>query len=167
MVGKHCVAFRIQDGGNIEQPEIRYTLYTEEPLDETDKQAVLDQITFFLSLNDDLNPFYQRAEQDEQFAPIMQRLYGLHHVKFLTLCEIVCGAVIGQQRMPLLSRQMKQALIQQYGGAIKVKGQVYQAFPSPLPSAVSPRDQPGDAIFAHPTLPPLPPFRRSARISLQ
>lgn len=130
MVGDRCIAFRIIDGGNIEQPEVRYTLYTEEPLDDSSKQAAIEQISFFLSLQDDLSAFYRCAQQDEHFAPIMQRLYGLHHVKFLTLCEIVCGAVMGQQRMPLLSRRMKQALIQRYGSAIKVKGQVYQAFPT-------------------------------------
>lgn len=52
---------------------------------------VLEPICFFLSLDDDLHPFYALAQQDPTFEPIMQELYGYHQVKFCHLLRMRCG----------------------------------------------------------------------------
>ncbi|MBV9231945.1 MAG: DNA-3-methyladenine glycosylase 2 family protein [Chloroflexi bacterium] len=129
MISGHCIAFRVQAGDSSEQPTVKYTLFSEEPLDNSVRQAVIDRITFFLSLDDDLEPFYAIALKDECFTPIIKRLYGLHHVKFLTLCEIACWSVLTQHRPIAIARKMKQALVKRYGGSITVEGKVYWAFP--------------------------------------
>lgn len=129
MVNGRCIAFRVQDAGNAEEPMVSYTLFSEEPLDESSQRKVTERIAFFLSLQDDLRPFYAIAEQDEDFAPVIQRLYGLHHVKFLTLCEIACWSVLTQRRAMPLARKMKRALVERYGANIIVEGHMYWAFP--------------------------------------
>jgi DNA-3-methyladenine glycosylase II len=129
MVNGRYIAFRMQGAGNAQQPMVGYTLFSEEPLNENTLRKVTARIAFFLSLQDDLRPFYAIAEQDEDFAPVIQRLYGLHHVKFLTLCEIACWSVLVQHRAMPLARKMKRALVERYGGCITVEGHTYWAFP--------------------------------------
>lgn len=129
MLAGECIAFRVEDSGSLEQPEVRYTLFSQKPLEASIKQAVIERIRFFLSLDDDLKPFYARASQDEIFAPIVQRLYGLHHIKFLTLCEIACWATLGQHRPIAIARKMKDAIVRRYGASITVEGHEHWAFP--------------------------------------
>src|SRR5581483_676906 len=129
MVNGRCIAFRVEYAGNAEQPAISYTLFSEEPLDATIQHKVRERISFFLILQDDLRPFYAIAQQDEDFAPVIQRWYGLRHVKFLTLCEIACWSVLTQHRAIPVARKMKRALIERYGGSIIVEGHTYWAFP--------------------------------------
>jgi DNA-3-methyladenine glycosylase II len=124
-----CVVFRLTSNGTIEQPELLATLFSGQPLSSSVKQAVMERISFYLSLNDDLAPFYDLARADPNFAPTIDRLYGLHHVKFLTLCEIACWSVLTQHLAIPAARKMRQALVEAYGSSLTVDGQVYWAFP--------------------------------------
>lgn len=124
-----CVVFRLTSTGSIEQPELRYTLFSQEPLSAPSVEAVLQRVTFFLSLDDELQPFYAIARTDPNFAPVIERLYGLHHVKFLTLCEIACWSVLTQHIAVPVARKMKDALVEAYGTSLEVDGHLYRAFP--------------------------------------
>ncbi len=130
MLDGRCIAFRVEDAGSTEAPQARYTLFSEEPLDDASQQQMSQQISFFLSLQDDLKPFYAIAQRDDHFAPVLRRLYGLRQVKFLTLCEIACWSVLVQHRAMPIARKMKRALLERYGGSITVEGHTYQAFPT-------------------------------------
>jgi DNA-3-methyladenine glycosylase II len=37
-----------------------------------------------LSLDEDIKPFYALGSKDPNFAPVLDELYDLHQVKFLT-----------------------------------------------------------------------------------
>jgi DNA-3-methyladenine glycosylase II len=54
----------------------------------------------------------------------------MHHVKFLTLVEIACWAVLTQHTAIPVARPMKQRLIERYGSALRVEGETYWAFPA-------------------------------------
>jgi DNA-3-methyladenine glycosylase II len=123
------VAFRLTSVGTIEEPKLAYTLYSDYPLAETIKDAALDRISFFLSLDDDLRPLYQMARADADFAPIVQDLYGYHQVRFLTPFENACWAALAQRNTQTVARRMKRALTETYGGSIRVQGETYWAFP--------------------------------------
>jgi DNA-3-methyladenine glycosylase II len=81
------VVFRVHSIGTSDAPELAYVLYSEQPLDENLHQVVRERTTFFLSLDDDLRPFYAIGEEDPSFEPVVQALYGYHQVKFLTPFE--------------------------------------------------------------------------------
>lgn len=125
----HTVIFQLAGKATLEHPQLAYRLFSEQPLPASVKQAVLDRISFFLSLNDDLEPFYAIGSADPPFAPIIQQLYGLHHVKMLTLGEAGCWAVFGQRLALPIARRMKRAVIETYGSSLEVNGRVYWAFP--------------------------------------
>src|SRR5690349_16344035 len=55
---RHAVVFELHSTGTIEEPQLAYTLYSEQPLSEADYFAIADRLRFFLSLDDDLRPFY-------------------------------------------------------------------------------------------------------------
>ena len=128
-VDGQLIAFRVASTGTTEEPQLSYTLFSEQGIDETIKNAAIDRIIFFLSLDDDLRPFYAIGQEDSDFAPIVQELYGYHQVKFLTPFEIACWAVLTQRNPMNMSQKMKKSLIDRYGGTITIDDVAYSAFP--------------------------------------
>jgi DNA-3-methyladenine glycosylase II len=82
-----AVVFRVRSRGTLDAPSLAYTLYSDMPLDEKVCDAAETRIRCFLSLDDDLRPFYAIGEADPAFAPVVKALYGYHQVKFLTPFE--------------------------------------------------------------------------------
>ncbi len=122
------VAFSLAE----QEHQLHYQLYADQPLDESEQREVVEAIRFYLSLDDDLRPFYAVGEQDASFAPVIQRLYGLHQVKFsLTAFENVCWAVLTQRNPIPIARKVKDRLVEAIGGSISVEGVQYRAFPDP------------------------------------
>jgi DNA-3-methyladenine glycosylase II len=126
-----AVAFQLRGAGTLEQPHLTYTLFSERPLSDEEHAAIADRVRFFLSLDDDLQPFYAIGRADPSFAPVIERFYGLHQPKFLTPFEIACWAVLGQ-RIPMpIAHRIKLALVERFGTSISVNGETYRAFPEP------------------------------------
>ncbi len=66
---------------------LNYTLYSERPISKEVATAARDRISFYLSLDDNLAPFYELGEDDPDFKPVIDQLYGYHQVKFTTPFE--------------------------------------------------------------------------------
>src|SRR5687767_6004399 len=49
-----------------------------------DAPALLARAANFIGARDDLAPFYAAAEGDPTMRAVVEQLYGLHHVRFLT-----------------------------------------------------------------------------------
>ncbi len=129
MIASQPVAFEVKSSGTIEQPRLDYTLYADRPISADVKDATLDRIRFYMSLDDDLQPFYKLAADDPCLAPVVERLYGLHQVKFMTPFEIAAWAVL-TQRMPIpVARKVKDKIVARYGASIDVNGETLWAFP--------------------------------------
>src|SRR5579859_3158852 len=129
MVAGQPLAFVVKSSGSLEQPRLDYTLYADQPISADLKSAALDRIRFYLSLDDDLKPFYAMASNDPCLAPIVERLYGLHQVKFITPFEIAAWAIL-TQRMPIpVARKVKDKIVARYGKSIEVNGEQLWAFP--------------------------------------
>lgn len=124
-----AVAFEVRSAGTIEQPQLTYMLYSEQALSEEEQASVADRIAFFLSLDDDLQPFYAIAKSDLSFAPVVERLYGLHQPKFLTPFEIACWAVLGQRIPWRMAHRIKMAIVERWGTSITLPDGTYSAFP--------------------------------------
>jgi DNA-3-methyladenine glycosylase II len=130
------VVFQLTSIGTTEKPGLEYTLFSAKPFSQAMENAVVERITFFLSLKDDLQPFYRLGREDPDFAPIIEHLYGYHQVKFLTPFENACWAVLTQRNPMKIAQQTKQALVEKYGSSLEVSGSVYWAFPEPMQIAV-------------------------------
>jgi DNA-3-methyladenine glycosylase II len=130
-VGGRAIVFQLKPTGTIKMPRLKYTLFADHPFSRGLTEVVIDRISFFLSLSDDLDQFYRIAINDSSFAPILQKLYGLHQVKFLTPFECACWAVLSQRNQLSAARKAKQALLERFGTSLEVNGSLYRAFPEP------------------------------------
>jgi DNA-3-methyladenine glycosylase II len=106
------------------------SLAASRPLDARTREQVLDRVRFVLSLDDDLGPFYARAEQDRAFRPIVAARRGLHHPKFASAFEAAVWALLAQRTPIKSARVVKRALVERFGHTIEVGGEAYTAFPS-------------------------------------
>lgn len=145
VIAGQAVAFRVTAAGAMGEPALDYALFAGRAVDVA---AAEDRIRFWLSLDDDLRPFYALAEQDAAFAPLVRRLYGYHQVKFLTPFESAVWAVLSQRNPLPQARRLKQALLDTYGRPVEVDGQTHWAFPEPQTlAAASPADL--EAVIGH------------------
>jgi DNA-3-methyladenine glycosylase II len=129
--GGQTVVFNVRSTGLIKSPRLKYTLTSDRSLTPGVRDAVVDRIGFFLSLADDLEQFYRIGYGDVDFAPVLQRLYGLHQVKFLTPFESACWAVLSQRYPAAAAQRIKQTITEKFGTSLEMNGQKYVAFPEP------------------------------------
>ncbi len=127
----NTIAFKVVDNGTIENPELKFSAYSEVNFDYEVKELVADRISFFLSLRDNLKEFYEIAKKDECIQPAIKKFYGHKQVKFLTPFEIACWAILAQRIPVAVARKMKENLVKKLGGQIKVEGVEYFSFPEP------------------------------------
>lgn len=130
-LGGQTIAFRVTSSGSVDAPRLDYTLYSREPVNPTRQAAAEDRISHFLSLRDDLTPFYALAQSDPVFAGIVQKLYGYHQVKFLTPFEGAVWALLSSRNTFAAARTLKNRLTEVYGDGLDVEGTPYPAFPEP------------------------------------
>ena len=78
MVASQPWIFEIRSTGAFEIPSLAYRAWTARPVSDELRRALEDRLRFYLSLDDDLRPFYALAETDPAFAPVVKKLYGLH-----------------------------------------------------------------------------------------
>jgi len=129
--GGQTVVFNVRSTGLIKSPRLKYTLSSNRSLTQGVRDAVVDRIGFFLSVVDDLEQFYRIGYGDMDFAPLLQRLYGLHQVKFLTPFESACWAVLSQRYPDAAAQRTKQSITEKFGTSLEMNGQRYMAFPEP------------------------------------
>lgn len=127
LIDGQTVAFRVSTS---DAPDtLTLELFADKPLSDETAAAAQDRAAFYLSLADDLAPFYQQAQADEFFAPLVQQLYGYHQVKFLTPFENACWAVLSNRNRMTIASAMKNRLTETFGAAITLDGVRYPAFP--------------------------------------
>jgi DNA-3-methyladenine glycosylase II len=139
-VNRRPIVFQLTSTGETENPRLGYTLFSDQPIDALVQRTAADRIAFFLSLADNLRPFYAIGRDDPVFAPVVERLYGYHQVKFLTPFECACWAILTQRNAMPIARQMKQALVERFGGSLELNGVRYETFPEPICLAADPSD---------------------------
>ncbi len=124
------VVFRVESRGTIDEPLLHCTLYAEKSIMGTVWEAALDRIAFFLSIADDLAPFYAIGREDAAFAPVIAHLYGYHQAKFLTPFDNAAWAILSQRTPMAAARKTWDALVERYGSRLTLDGQIYRAFPT-------------------------------------
>jgi DNA-3-methyladenine glycosylase II len=126
MVEGQTVVFRVEE----RESRLVYELFSKEPLTKSVEDSLVKRISFFLSLDEDVKPFYSIAKRDDvKFYPVIERSWGLHQVKFMTLLEISCWAILTQRVQRPVALRMKRALTDRFGGSLELEGKTFRAFP--------------------------------------
>jgi DNA-3-methyladenine glycosylase II len=76
---------------------------------------IADRIGFYLSLADDLAPFYELGRKDPHFAPVIDQLAGYHQVKFPSPVENLVWAILVQRTPMPAAAAAKRALLDRFG----------------------------------------------------
>lgn len=129
--GGRAVVVKVRQKGDRDRPMLDVDLISEQRLDEGRWRDVLHRITHMLSADEDLGPFYARAAEDDAMAPLVQRLRGLHHVRFPSPFEAACWGVISQRTQMSTARAMKAGLVRRAGARLEVGDGDHWAFPEP------------------------------------
>ncbi|ULH17631.1 hypothetical protein MF271_19630 (plasmid) [Deinococcus sp. KNUC1210] len=138
--------FRLRSVGTVQVPELTCDLFAGASLLPEAEEAALKRIRFFLSLDEDLEPFYAVARQDLPFHGVLQRLYGYHQVKFLTPFENACWAILTQRTPGNVARGMKRRLVEAYGGSVQTPDGLLWAFPEPADLAAATSAELGEVV---------------------
>jgi len=120
--------------GGIARP---FTLRAGDPLtldvprhvDAATQRALVARAADFVGAHDDVARFYAAAEGDAALAPVIRALHGLHHVRFLTLEEVVVYCVLAQRTPATIARVWKRRFLERFGIPIDVGGTTLRAMP--------------------------------------
>jgi DNA-3-methyladenine glycosylase II len=123
--GGRTVVARLASAGD----GLTCSLHTSGPLSAEDVASAADRLRFQLSLDDDLAGFYAIGRQDPAFAPVIDRLYGYHQVKFASPLENVVWAILSQRTAMTVARDEKRALAAAFDDRLVLDGEEYGAFP--------------------------------------
>jgi DNA-3-methyladenine glycosylase II len=82
---------------------------------DTDEPAVADAVADLVGARDDLAPFYDAAADDPAFSPLVERLHGLHHVRFRSLEEVTVYSVMMQRTPAHLASRLKRRFLDAFG----------------------------------------------------
>ena len=126
-------------------PGLQYTLYANGKVSADLERDFQERLRSFLSLDDDLRPFYDLAVKDPQFAPVVQELYGYHPVRFASPFEAAVWAILSQRNRMTTARNMYRSLARRFGHAAELDGVTCWAFPEPQDIAGCSE---GDVAFA-------------------
>ena len=122
----------IESIGTIRQPALKISIYSESQIEPDLQEYIIQRISAFLGLDDNVLPFYNLAVNDPIFSTIITKLYGYHHTRFLTPHESACWAVLTAQNHITTAKNIWESLIKAYGGGIIVNNRTYYAFPEPI-----------------------------------
>src|SRR3954467_13041181 len=79
--------------------------------------------------DDDVTALYAAAEGDPPFRAVVDPLYGLHHVRFLTLGEIAVYCVLMQRTPVQLASAYKRRFLARFGIPVEAAGVALRAMP--------------------------------------
>jgi DNA-3-methyladenine glycosylase II len=101
------------------------------------REAVCRHVARQFSTDFDLAPFYRLAQSDPVLARLTGHFRGMRIPQAPTVYETVISAILEQQVNLSFAHQVKQALIETYGGHVEFEGRRYNAFPDPAALAIA------------------------------
>ncbi len=122
------VAVRLTSTGTVKKPRLELTLHAKK-LNDHIIAAAKEQVIFYLSLDDDLTPFYKLAAKDPAFKPVMKALYGYHQVKYPSVFTCICWALVTQRTPNSFAYLTMRRFCELLGDIVTVDGERYTTFP--------------------------------------
>lgn len=115
-------AFTIHDG---DPPMVELPRH----VDAATQRALVARASHLIGADDDIAPLYAAAQGDPPFRGVVERLYGLHHVRFLTLEEIAVYSALMQRTPIRLAAAYKRRFLERFGIPVEAGGAVLRAMP--------------------------------------
>jgi DNA-3-methyladenine glycosylase II len=100
-------------------------------------RAVSAQVARQFSTGLDLTHFYEQVHADPVLSRLAQHFRGMRIPQAPTVFETLISAILEQQVNLSFAHQVKQALIETYGGHLDFQTRRYNAFPEPAALAIA------------------------------
>lgn len=131
LVDDQSTVVTLQDEGTLEHPRLvchahAHGVVTDEVLDK-----LFARLRFVFSLDDDLTPLYAEGRLDDAFRPVLDTLYGYHQVKFSTVFESACWALVTQRTPNSYAYKTMRRLTEALGSFTAFEGRHFYTFPGP------------------------------------
>lgn len=94
-------------------------------------ETITAYIHDWLDLERDLSGFYQLLQQHHAFSYMPEEFAGLRLIGIPDVFEAICWCIIGQQINLTFAYKLKRRMVERYGEAIELDGQVHHFFPKP------------------------------------
>src|SRR5215475_8268469 len=121
-VGGIARAFTLRDG---DPPTVELPHHTGAAV----QRLLIARAGHLIGADDDVSALYAAAEGDRPFRALVEQLYGLHHVRFLTLGEIAVYCVLMQRTPVQLASMYKRRFLARFGIPVDAGGVVLRAMP--------------------------------------
>lgn len=121
-VGGIARAFTLRDG---DPPTVELPRHT----DAATQRLLVARAGHLIGADDDVTALYAAAEGDPPFRALVEQLYGLHHVRFLTLGEIAVYCVLMQRTPVQLASTYKRRFLARFGIPVEAAGVALRAMP--------------------------------------
>lgn len=127
VVGATAIAWRLRPGPTA--AALRLDLSGPPPA--ASAAEVTRLVSALVGADDDLGGFYARAADDHPaFRAIVARHHGLHHVRFPSLAEVTCYAVLAQRTPMTVASALRRRLVTAYGQVARFGAHAVPAFPT-------------------------------------
>ena len=121
---------RVSSLGTTERPRLLVELRGDD-LDDGQLAAAVTLARRIFGADLDLADLEATAAQDPPFAALMHRFRGLRPTSLADPFETLVWAILGQQINVSFAAKLKRALVEAFGGRLRVDGQDYLVFPEP------------------------------------
>lgn len=92
--------------------------------------AVKEYARGWIGADDDVESLYAAADGDPAFMEVVQRLHGLHHMRFGTIADAVVYSILMQRTPMAVAAAMKRKLVERFGHPVRVDGVTLRAMPT-------------------------------------
>ena len=110
-------------------PGVALSVFAQRALSPPETGALESRIRRWLSLDDDLAPFFSIARRDPAMRPILAATHGLHQVRFASLAEATVYFTLTQRSTQWFAAARKRRIAAELGPRLSLDGVDYVAFP--------------------------------------
>jgi len=119
---------RMANAGNVDQPSVDLTLFSQSPIDEPQAQRIASELAFRFGFSADIAGFICDCGQDDLLRPALDRWRGMRPSVDASLYEFLAIATVLQNATVRRSVQMMEAMFQAYGSRAVFDGKNLSVF---------------------------------------
>jgi len=125
------LGLKFEDRGEVDRPRVALTIWSQEKLEQSFADGLLDEIAYRYNFQLDLAEFNRRFKDDPQLGPIIARWRGMKPLNHNSLYEYLIIAIVLQNATVRRSVNMMQALFEHYGTPLTYDGKELYCFWEP------------------------------------
>jgi 3-methyladenine DNA glycosylase/8-oxoguanine DNA glycosylase len=122
---------KLKSTGTVEKPKVFCEVHSSRKLSVAERKRLLGVVSWMLSLEEDVKPFYALAKRDSLVKALVEDLYGMRRTKRPDVFPQLILAVTLQMAPIARSDQMMNLLIKGYGEKVLFDGKEVLCWPSP------------------------------------